>query len=62
MKGYELNVIVEHISTAMITEDPEETLFQTFLYVLSELVDTDYQHEILEYLYQSEKNMEIRKQ
>ena len=61
MKEYQKNIINEYISTAMISEDPEEHISHIIYFLMDIFIDTDAKvHEVLEYVYQKEKKIKIR--
>jgi hypothetical protein len=58
MKEYKINVIKEYVSTALISEDPQEELV-SLIYTLTDKLDQEAQEAILEYLYHEEKRLPI---
>jgi len=58
MKEYKINVIKEYVSTAMISEEPQEELVSLLLTLIDKL-DAEMQDSVLEYLYQEEKRIPI---
>jgi hypothetical protein len=58
MKEYKINVIKEYVSTALISEDPQEELV-SLIYTLTDKLDQEAQDAILEYLYHEEKRLPI---
>ena len=61
MKEYQKNIINEYISTAMISEDPEEHILHIIYFLMDIFIDTDEKvHEAIEYVYQKEKKIKIR--
>lgn len=57
MKNYQLNIIKEYVSTALISVDAEQTLVEG----ICELIDLsgNNSEEILEYLFEAEKRIQI---
>lgn len=58
MKEYKINVIKEYVSTALISEDPEEELV-SLVFTLINRLETEAQDAVLEYLYHEEKRLPI---
>lgn len=58
MKEYKINVIKEYVSTAIISEEPQEELVSLLLTLIDKL-DPDMEDSVLEYLYQEEKRIPI---
>lgn len=60
LKDYEINIIHDYVSTALISEDPEEYLQRamvTLIEISSVKIDKS---ALLEYLYHSEKTIVLR--
>lgn len=63
MYEHQKHIIKEFISTALISEDPEEYLMQAFLKVIDIADDGDEaKSEVVEYLYEAEKIIPINTQ
>ena len=60
MKNYQLNIIKEYISTALISDDPEVYLQAAIINLFQYLTDEDKENE-LDSLFQCEKEIPIRK-
>lgn len=58
MKEYQINVIKEYVSTALISEDPQEELV-SLVFTLMDKLEPEAQDTILEYLYHEEKRLPI---
>lgn len=58
MKGYKINVIEEYVSTALISEDPNEALIEAITVLIN--LAPDQQDDALEYLHHKEKQLPIR--
>ena len=58
MKEYKINVIKEYVSTALISEDPEEELV-SLVFTLIDKLDPEAQDTVLEYLYHEERRLPI---
>lgn len=60
MYAHQSHIIKEYISTALISDDPEEALLSAFEKVI-ELAEKDVQflYLLLEYLYEKEKELPI---
>lgn len=60
MKNYQVNIIKEYISTALISEEPEACLQAAIENLFQYLTDEDTENE-LEALFEAEKEIPIRK-
>lgn len=60
MKNYQLNIIKEYISTALISEDPEEYL-QAAIESLFGYLNYEEKEDELNAFYEAEKTIPIRK-
>jgi hypothetical protein len=61
MKEYQKNIINEYVSTAMISEEPEEHISHIIYFLIDIFVNTDEKlHEVVEYVYEKEKKIKIR--
>ena len=58
MKGYKINVIKEYVSTALISEDPEEALTEAITVLIN--LAPDQEDDALDYLHHKEKQLPIR--
>lgn len=59
MKGYKINVIEEYVSTALISEDPNEALIEAITVLIN--LAPDQEDDALDYLHHKEKQLPIRK-
>jgi hypothetical protein len=60
MKNYQINIIKEYVSTALISDDPEEHL-HIILERLLDYLNVEQLENELEFMYQFEKQMPLRK-
>lgn len=61
MKEYQKAIINEYVSSALISDDPEEHLLDVIYYLIDTFVDTDEKlHDVIEYLYTEEKRITVR--
>jgi hypothetical protein len=58
MKEYKINVIKEYVSTALISEDPEEELV-SLVFTLINRLEQEAQDAVLEYLYHEERRLPV---
>lgn len=58
MKEYKINVIKEYVSTALISEDPEEELV-SLVFTLIDKLEPEAQDTVLEYLYHEERRLPV---
>jgi predicted metal-binding protein len=58
MKGYKLHIIKEYVSTALISEDPDEALQEAIMELIN--LAPDQQDDALDYLHHKEKQLTIR--
>jgi hypothetical protein len=58
MKGYKLHIIKEYVSTALISEDPEEAIQEAIMVLIN--LAPDQQDDALDYLHHKEKQLPIR--
>ena len=58
MKGYKLHIIKEYVSTALISEDPDEALQEAIIELIN--LAPDQEDDALDYLHHKEKQLTIR--
>lgn len=55
MKGYKVNVIKEYVSTALISDDPEEALIEAITVLIN--LAPDQEDDALDYLHHKEQQL-----
>ena len=59
MKKHQVNIIKEYVSTALISDDPEEVLVKAFTEIIEINEIGCNTIDLIEYLFQAEKNLPL---
>jgi hypothetical protein len=59
MKNYQLNIIKEYVTTALISDDPEEHLINAIVNLIDRYIDSI--DEVMEYLSEAELKITLKR-